>query len=55
MAHFPLRAALFLAALVLAAGAWFTHRGDAATQSSITVKLPPAHPAAPRPGFAFGG
>ena len=55
MAHFPLRAALFLAALALAAGAWFAHRGDAAPQSSITVKLPPAHPAAARPAFAFKG
>ena len=55
MAHFPLRAMLFLAALALAAGAWFAHRGEPATQSSITVKLPPAQPAAPRPGFAFGG
>jgi len=53
MAHFPLKAMLFLAALALAAGAWFTHRSEPAAQSSITVKLPPAHPAAPRPAFAF--
>jgi len=53
VAHFPLRAMLFLAALALAAGAWFAHRGESATQSSITVKLPPAHPVAARPGFAF--
>jgi len=55
MAHFPLRATLFVAALALAAGAWFTHRSAPAPQSSITVKLPPAHAAAARPGFAFRG
>ena len=53
MAHFPLKAMLFLVVLALAAGVWFVHQSAASARSSITVKLPPAHPAAPRPGFSF--
>jgi len=53
MAHFPLRAMLLLVALALvASGAWIAH-GNVRAGSSITVKLPPPRPAAPRPGFAF--
>ena len=55
MAHFPMRAIAFLLALTLAAGAWFMTQEPASAQSSITVKLPPAHPATPRPAFAFHG
>lgn len=53
MAHFAVRAAFFVAALALVAGAWFVHRDPGSAQSSITVKLPRAHPATPRPSFAF--
>src|SRR5690348_17931651 len=55
MAHFAVKATLFLAALALVGGAWFMHQSAAAARSSITVKLPPAHPATPRPSFAFPG
>jgi hypothetical protein len=52
MAHLPLKAASLLVAIALVASAWREYR-PAPAGSSITVKLPPAHPAAPRPGFAF--
>lgn len=53
MAHFPLRAMVLMAALMLVAGgAWIVH-GTVPSASSITVKLPPARPATPHPGFAF--
>jgi hypothetical protein len=55
MAHFAMKTTLFIAALALVAGAWFVHRDPGSAQSSITVKLPPAHAAADRPGFAFAG
>jgi hypothetical protein len=41
-----------LVALALTAGARMG-RGDSAPPGSITVKLPPARPAAPAPGFLF--
>ena len=53
MAHFPMKAMLLVTALALVAGARFMQRDAAAAQSSITVKLPPAHPATPRPAFSF--
>lgn len=54
MAHFALRAILFLVGLaVVAGGVWAMHGDPAPAQSTITVKLPPARAADPAPGFAF--
>jgi hypothetical protein len=48
MTNLALRAGL----VVLALGGCDAGR-DAAAQSAITVKLPPARPAEPAPGFSF--
>jgi len=48
MAH--LRLTLLLAAALAAAAC---DRQPDSTHSSLTVKLPPARPAAPRPAFTF--
>jgi hypothetical protein len=50
MAHYGLRAAAALLPLTVGACDGLPHK---AARSSVTVKLPPARPAAPAPGFAF--
>jgi hypothetical protein len=50
MAHPRLSAA---AALALLVGACDDGRADLPSQSSITVKLPPARPHEPAPSFSF--
>ena len=46
--------ALLLCGAALISGSWLAHRA-AAEPASITVKLPPARPAPPHPGFEFQG
>jgi hypothetical protein len=46
-------AAMFALALMTAARDWPGEHPASASRASITVKLPPARPPTPRPGFVF--
>jgi len=50
MAHPGLKSAAALLALIVGACDGLPHK---ASRSSVTVKLPPARPAAPAPGFSL--